>query len=116
MHGDKDQRVPLEQSELLAAALKKAGVEVSLVVVKGNGHGGPGFNGPEKRKLIEKFFAKQLGKGQRDQGGRAVVRRFPLAAKEIEARRALGFRENRGLRWLHQPTGRRRSWDSTDWC
>ena len=63
MHGDKDNVVPLAQSELLAEALKKTGVEVKLVVVKGNGHGGPGFNSPENRKLIEDFFTKHLGKG-----------------------------------------------------
>jgi acetyl esterase/lipase len=62
MHGDKDNAVPLRQSELLAAALRKAGVEVTLQVVKDNGHGGPGFNSPESRKLIEEFFAKHLGK------------------------------------------------------
>jgi acetyl esterase/lipase len=60
MHGDKDPLVPLRQSELLAAALKKAGVEVTLQVVKGGGHGGPGFISPENRKLIEDFFAKHL--------------------------------------------------------
>ena len=54
--------MPLRQSEVLAAALKKAGVEVTLQVVKDNGHGGPGFNSPESRKLIEEFFAKHLGK------------------------------------------------------
>jgi dipeptidyl aminopeptidase/acylaminoacyl peptidase len=61
MHGDKDNIVPLRQSELLADALKKVGVEVKLEVVKGSGHGGPGFNSPESRKLIEDFFAKHLG-------------------------------------------------------
>ena len=65
MHGDKDNTVPLNQSEMLAKALKKAGVEVTLQVVKGNGHGGPGFNSPESRKLIEDFFAKHLGKGKK---------------------------------------------------
>jgi acetyl esterase/lipase len=60
MHGDKDNIVPLRQSELLAEALKKAGVEVTLDVIKGNGHGGPGFNSPESQKLIETFFAKHL--------------------------------------------------------
>ena len=64
MHGDKDNVVPLNQSEVLAEALKKAGVEVKLVVVKGNGHGGPGFSSPENRKLIEDFFAKHLRKAQ----------------------------------------------------
>ena len=60
MHGDKDDTVPLKQSEVLAEALKKAGVEVNLVVVKGNAHGGPGFNSAENKKLIEDFFAKHL--------------------------------------------------------
>ena len=62
MHGDKDDLVPLAQSEVLAEALKKAGVEVKLQVVKGSGHGGPAFISPESRKLIEDFFAKHLGK------------------------------------------------------
>ncbi len=61
MHGDKDDTVPLAQSEKLTAALKKAGVEVQLCVIKGNGHGGPGFTSPESWKLIEDFFAKHLG-------------------------------------------------------
>jgi len=65
MHGDKDNVVPLQQSALLAGALKKAGVEVTLQVIQGNGHGGPGFNSPESRKLIENFFAKHLGKERR---------------------------------------------------
>ena len=62
MHGDKDNLVPLSQSEVLAAALKKSGAEVTLQVIKGNGHGGPGFSSLESRKLIEDFFAKHLGK------------------------------------------------------
>jgi acetyl esterase/lipase len=62
MHGDQDNTVPPGQSEVLAEALTKAGVEVKLVVVEGNGHGGPGFGSPENRKRIEDFFAKHLGK------------------------------------------------------
>ena len=64
MHGDQDNVVPPGQSEELAAALKKAGVEVTLQIVPGNGHGGPGFGSPKNRKLIEDFFAKHLGKGK----------------------------------------------------
>jgi acetyl esterase/lipase len=60
MHGDQDKSVPIQQSDALAAALKKAGVEATFVVVKGNGHGGPGFNTPENKKMIEDFFAKHL--------------------------------------------------------
>ncbi len=63
MHGDKDDLVPLRQSELLADALKKAGVEAKLQVVKGNGHGGPGFTSPENLRLIEAFFVKHLREG-----------------------------------------------------
>src|SRR5262245_21074307 len=43
LHGDADPLVPLGQSELLHDALKKAGVESELVVIKGGGHGGAGF-------------------------------------------------------------------------
>jgi acetyl esterase/lipase len=60
MHGDKDKLVIPSQSEELAAALKKAGAEVTLEVVKGNGHGGPDFLNPENRKRIADFFDKYL--------------------------------------------------------
>src|SRR5262249_27498901 len=62
VHGDKDPLVPLSQSESLVAAMKDAGVEAKLVVIKGGGHGGPGFDTPEHRKLIEEFFARHLRK------------------------------------------------------
>jgi acetyl esterase/lipase len=64
MHGDKDNLVPISQSESLTAALKKAGVEVTMQVVPGVGHGGIGFNTPENRKLIDDFFAKHLRPGK----------------------------------------------------
>ncbi len=57
---DKDNLVPLGQSEELADALKKAGVEVKLQIVTDNGHGGPGFSSPDNRNLIEDFFDKHL--------------------------------------------------------
>jgi acetyl esterase/lipase len=60
LHGDQDKTVPYSQSELLAAALKKAGVEVTLTKVEGAGHGGAQFNTPDNRKLIEEFFDKHL--------------------------------------------------------
>jgi acetyl esterase/lipase len=62
VHGDKDPLVPLSQSLAIVEAMKKAGVEAKLVVIKGGGHGGPGFDTPENRKVIEEFFAKHLGK------------------------------------------------------
>ncbi len=60
MHGDADPLVPLQQSQELNAALQKAGVESTLVVVPGAGHGGPGFNTPENSLLIHSFFKKHL--------------------------------------------------------
>ena len=62
LHGDADPLVPLGQSEILLEALKKAGVEAELVVIKGNGHGGPGFGTPEMQDKIAKFFDMHLKK------------------------------------------------------
>ncbi len=59
LHGDKDSTVPLNQSELLEAALKKAGVDVAFHVVKGAGHG---FGGPEINEKVRQFLAKHLKK------------------------------------------------------
>lgn len=58
--GDADPLVPLQQSEALNDALKKAGVETKLHVVKGAGHGGPGFASREMFRAEEAFFAKHL--------------------------------------------------------
>jgi acetyl esterase/lipase len=63
VHGDADQLVPHHQSELLEAALKKAGVPVTLYTVKGEGHGG--FKDPKAAELTKEFFAKHLKGKQR---------------------------------------------------
>jgi acetyl esterase/lipase len=57
LHGDQDDVVPINQSELLAEALKKAGVEVTYHVVAGAGHG---FGGPEIDAMVTAFFDKHL--------------------------------------------------------
>ena len=44
MHGEKDPVVPAQQSRVLDAALRKAGVDSTLVIVPGGGHGGGMFN------------------------------------------------------------------------
>jgi acetyl esterase/lipase len=61
MHGDKDPLVPLNQSELLAEALRKARVPVTFHVVKGAGHG---FGGPENQRRVRDFFAEHLKKAK----------------------------------------------------
>ena len=57
-HGDKDTLVPVAQSEMLADALKKAGVEVEIVVIPGAGHG----FGPKANAIpaVERFLDKHL--------------------------------------------------------
>ncbi len=60
LHADKDPLVPLGQSELLHAALKKAGVESELVVIPGAAHGGKEFASEANRKKIEAFFDRHL--------------------------------------------------------
>ena len=60
IHGNADNTVPFNQSELLVAALKQAGADVTLEVVKGGGHG---FNPEQTRRLnplVENFFDKHL--------------------------------------------------------
>ncbi len=59
MHGDKDGTVPVDQSIEFHAALKKAGVDSTLQIVKGVGHGFPGR--PDLDKPVIEFFDKHLG-------------------------------------------------------
>ncbi len=62
LHGDKDNVVPIGQSELLAAALKAAGGDATFFVAKGVGHGGAGFDKPDSRPrlLMYEFFDRHL--------------------------------------------------------
>lgn len=56
-HGDQDKMVPLHQSELLASALKHAGVPVTFYIVKGAGHG---FHDATADKMMLDFFARMV--------------------------------------------------------
>ncbi|HOX58400.1 MAG TPA: alpha/beta hydrolase [Candidatus Paceibacterota bacterium] len=60
MHGDLDATVPISQSETFAGALKKAGADVTFVVLKGGKHGGALFTSDKNLKHIEEFFGKHL--------------------------------------------------------
>jgi dipeptidyl aminopeptidase/acylaminoacyl peptidase len=57
MHGDRDRTVLFNQSELLYAALKKAGVDVTFVPMKGAGHG---FGVPEAITPVQDFLKRCL--------------------------------------------------------
>jgi len=65
IHGDKDRTVPFQQSELMEAALKKAGVPVKLIVIEGGDHG-PTFPGavnpPDYKAEMVKWFDVHLRK------------------------------------------------------
>ncbi len=58
VHGDADPLVPVAQSEMFHAALKKAGVDASLYIVKDGGHGN--FRDPEVEKRVVAFFDRVL--------------------------------------------------------
>ena len=57
IHGDQDFLVPLDQSVKFAEAMKKVGVEVQLVVIKGMGHGP---TTPEQREEFMKAVGQAL--------------------------------------------------------
>ena len=56
IHGDKDLRVPLQQSETMVEKLKAAGVEAKLIIKPGEKHGWAGM-GPDQALLIDWFDA-----------------------------------------------------------
>lgn len=62
-HGDVDLSVPLRQSELMDAALKKAGVSVKLIRITGGDHAlaTPGARiSPDHDEEIVKWLATHL--------------------------------------------------------
>lgn len=61
VHGDQDQSVPHNQSQLLYEALKKVGVQVKFHTVKEAGHGR--FKDPAVQKIVDDFFDKHLKRG-----------------------------------------------------
>ena len=63
--------VPFNQSELLYEALKKAGMEVTLVKIKGAGHG---FGGQDVIALVHAFDvgkARRRGRKSQEDGDRS---------------------------------------------
>ena len=58
IHGDADQLVPLQQSELMVEKLKAAGVEAKLIIKPGAGHGWPTI--PLDMKTIADWFDSHL--------------------------------------------------------
>lgn len=59
VHGDQDRTVPLNQSELLFTAMKKAGTTVHFHTIHGAGHGN-GFGGRDLETMVSAFFERNL--------------------------------------------------------
>jgi acetyl esterase/lipase len=76
LHGDKDDLVPLQQSELILARFKEAGVPAELVVKKGAGHGWPtiGDDLPALADWFDKFLAKERAAAPAKEAGAAAGR------------------------------------------
>jgi acetyl esterase/lipase len=58
IHGDADSSVPLQQSEVMVAALKEAGVSAELIVKPGGAHPWPTIH--EEVAVMADWFVRQL--------------------------------------------------------
>ena len=63
-HGDKDQTVPLSQSKYVHKRYQEAGLESSLHVIEGAGHGGPQFSDSTCYELVKEFFARHIKRAE----------------------------------------------------
>lgn len=80
VHGDQDPAVPHHQSELLFEALRKTGVSVHFHTIKGAGHGGPGFDAPEVKDRVARFFDEKLKAGGVKNIGEATTSESQMTA------------------------------------
>jgi acetyl esterase/lipase len=64
VHGKQDRTVPYQQSVLFRDALRRAGVEATLILLPEAQHGGAAFNGPELLDQVADFFDRHLRQAQ----------------------------------------------------
>ena len=91
VHGDLDATVPINQSQLLFDALKKAGVSAHFHTIHGAGHGGPGFSGRDIDEMVNAFFEERL------KGGAAKSE--ALATESTADPTAMARDPRRGIPW-----------------
>ena len=60
VHGDADHTVPVSQSQILYDALRQGGVEASIKIIKGAGHGGAEFSSIDMAAQVASFFDPHL--------------------------------------------------------
>ncbi|WP_395744289.1 prolyl oligopeptidase family serine peptidase [Prosthecobacter sp.] len=100
VHGDKDPTVPINQSQLLFEALKKAEVSAHFHTIHGAGHGGPGFAGKNIDDMVSQFFAQRLKGSSPKKEFLATESTADAAAMERDPRKGMpqgGAR--RGIPW-----------------
>jgi acetyl esterase/lipase len=61
LHGDKDNKVLLDQSQRIVDVYQKAGLPITLHVLEGSGHGGDEFYQGDRRRLTVEFLKQHLG-------------------------------------------------------
>ncbi len=59
-HGDEDRVVPLDQSKQMHKQYQDAGLESSLHIIEGAGHGGPQFSDSTRYTLVKKFLDRHI--------------------------------------------------------
>ena len=64
IQGTKDPLVMTEQSTTYYDACKTAGVDATIEIIEGGGHGGPPFFDEQRRGMIEVFFARHIRPAQ----------------------------------------------------
>ena len=72
-HGDKDKTVPVCLSEELHKRCKEVGVESSLYILKGAGHGGPQFSDPQRYALVKAFLDRHIKQIEETPGKKTSV-------------------------------------------
>ncbi len=89
IHGDADQLVPLQQSELFTAKLEKAGVETKLVIKKGAGHSWPGIDKDLSQfaDWFEKHLKRNLLKIERPQASKESPRAVDDRGRKIQSKK-----------------------------
>ena len=69
VHGDADKVVPLRQSQALDAALRKAGADSKLQIIKGAGHDFNQLQQGDSAELVNNFLDQNLNGGRHDDSG-----------------------------------------------
>lgn len=102
MHGSEDPGVPLSQSRKLHSALDASGVDSTMHIVQGAGHGGKLFQSKDSRAVVRAFFTRQLmhnwsqGSGN---DGQFVSSRSDSRSSRSEAPTTWSVAQNRNIRW-----------------